>query len=297
MRAWGTALALSAIATLLGAAPGAGGPDGTLGRCRAVDGVAAVPSGIVPLGEDGNGTPGEQVAVPAFRIDRHEVTNAQFAAFVRATSYRTQAEREGAAPVFVMPRMPVSLDDPRSWWRMTKGADWRHPRGATTTLAGHLDEPVVQVSFEDAQAYARWAGGALPTVAQWERAARGGQAGPRGSDSWRRDSTGRATANSWQGVFPLVDTGTDGHAGLAPVGCYEANDWGLVDMVGNAWEWTLDEAGPGRRVLKGGSFLCAENYCANYRPAAWQAQDHDLGASHIGFRVVYAAGPRRRPTA
>lgn len=248
--------------------------------------MATIPAGSVLLGEDGPDAPGTPVPVAAFRIDRHEVTNRQFATFVAATGYRTQAEVEGAAPVFVMPTTPVSLDDPRGWWHLIRGADWRHPQGPASSIAGHDDDPVVQVSYDDALAYARWSGGTLPTAAQWERAARGRQAGPRSTEAWIHDAAGKPTANSWQGVFPVVDTGEDGHKGLAPVGSYPANDFGLVDMVGNAWEWTSAEAGPGRRLIKGGSFLCAGNYCSNYRPAAWQAQEHDLGASHIGFRVV-----------
>lgn len=265
---------------LLGAAPIGNG------RCHAADGQVAIPAGTVLLGEDGPDAPGQRVPVPAFRIDRHEVTNRQFAAFVKATGHVTQAEREGGGPVFVMPTHPVSLDDPRNWWRMIKGADWRHPRGPDSSFSGHMDDPVVQVSFEDAQAYARWARGSLPTIAQWERAARGDQSRPRSATSWIRDAKGRARANTWQGSFPAGDTGEDGHVGIAPVGCYDPNSWGVVDMIGNAWEWTLGEAAAGRRIIKGGSFLCAENYCANYRPAAWQAQEHDLGASHIGFRIV-----------
>ncbi|WP_267389860.1 SUMF1/EgtB/PvdO family nonheme iron enzyme [Sphingomonas sp. GC_Shp_3] len=273
---------LIALALLGAAAPPAP-------RCHAPDGAAAIPAGVVAYGEDGDGAPGRRIAVAAFRIDRHEVTNRQFARFVTATHYVTAAEREGGGPVFIMPPRAVPLDDPRSWWHMIRGADWRHPRGPATTLAGHSDDPVVQVSYEDAAAYARWAGGGLPSAAQWERAARGGQTGPRPARSWV-DAGGRAIANSWQGVFPILDTGDDGHVGIAPVGCYDANSFGLFDMIGNVWEWTTDAPAPGRRLIKGGSYLCAENYCANYRPAAWQAQEHDLGASHIGFRVAYLPG-------
>lgn len=255
---------------------------------NASDRLVAIPAGIVPLGEDGLDTPGTPTRIGAFRIEEHEVTNREFAAFVADTGYRTQAEREGAAPVFVMPARTVPLDRPANWWKMIRGADWRHPLGAGSGVGGHADEPVVQVSYDDAAAYARWAGGRLPTAAEWERAARGDQAGPRDGESWRSDAAGRPLVNSWQGVFPIVDTGEDGHVGIASVESYPPNRFGLYDMIGNVWEWTSDATADGRRIIKGGSFLCASSYCANYRPAAWQAQEHDLGASHIGFRIVAA---------
>ena len=255
-------------------------------QARAVDRAVPIPSGVVLLEEDGGRSDGHPVSVASFRIDPHEVTNRQFAEFVAATRYDTQAEREGAAPVFVMPRVPVALDDPSRWWVMTDGANWRHPTGPRSSISGHMDDPVVQVSYDDASAYARWVGGRLPTAAEWERAARADQTGPRDALSWVRDAAGRPLANHWQGVFPIRDTGDDGHVGIAPVESYRPNGFGLYDMVGNVWEWTSQEAGDGRRVVKGGSYLYAANYCANYRPAAWQAQEHDLGASHIGFRVV-----------
>ncbi len=286
--AWASLLALGATAGLAGALASTG------------DGMVAIPAGIVLLGEDGAGAPGTATAVAAFRIDRHEVTNRQFAAFVAATGHRTRAEREGGGPVFVMPRAPVPLDRPASWWKLIRGADWRHPQGPASGIAGHMDDPVVQVSYDDALAYARWAGGRLPTATEWERAARGAQDGARPPESWIRTAAGRATANSWQGVFPIRDTGDDGHVGIAPVGSYRPNGFGLHDMVGNVWEWTSGQAPGGDRIVKGGSFLCAANYCANYRPAAWQAQEADLGASHIGFRIVAAdeghADPVRRRT-
>jgi formylglycine-generating enzyme required for sulfatase activity len=155
-------------------------------------------------------------------------------------------------------------------------------------VAGHADDPVVQVSYDDAAAYAAWAGGRLPTGAEWERAARGDQTAGRSAEHWIVSAAKQPLANSWQGVFPIRDTGDDGHVGIAPVESYASNAFGLYDMVGNVWEWTSEPSGPGQRLIKGGSFLCAANYCANYRPAAWQAQEHDLGASHIGFRIVSA---------
>jgi formylglycine-generating enzyme len=251
------------------------------------DPVATIPAGAVLLGEDGADAPGTTTGVAAFRIDAHEVTNRQFARFVAATGHVTQAERDGAGPVFVMPHRPVSLSAPSSWWRMIRGADWRHPTGPASGLAGHEDDPVVQVSYDDAVAYARWVGGTLPSAEQWERAARAGQSRAHAALDWILGPARQPLANSWQGVFPVRDTGEDGHVGIAPVASYPANTFGMYDMVGNVWEWTSAPASGGNRLIKGGSFLCAANYCANYRPAAWQAQEHDLGASHIGFRVAY----------
>lgn len=259
-------------------------------RCLAGHARIAVPAGIVLLGEDGPDRPGRKVPVAAFRIDQHEVTNRQFAAFVAATGYRTQAEHEGQSAVFAAPAGVVQLDDPSHWWHFVRGANWRHPQGPASDLKGRADQPVVHVTRADAEAYARWAGGTLPSEAQWERAARGNQKGPIEPAKWAFTTRGRPRANVWEGVFPQRDTGEDGYAGLAPVGCFAANDLGAVDMVGNVWEWTTGVRGNGpgiRGVVKGGSYLCAMNYCANFRPAAFQAQEADLPTSHIGFRVAY----------
>ncbi len=253
------------------------------------EGRAFVPAGAVALGEDGPGRPGKAVAVESFWIDRHEVTNRQFAAFVDATGHVTQAEREGASAVFVQPEH-LSGDDAAQWWKLVRRANWRHPHGGGADDLAHADEPVVHVTYDDAQAYARWAGGRLPTEAEWERAARGDQSGPRSPQAWAYDDAGKPTANTWQGEFPLAQSNEDHFTGLAPVGCFSANAFGLVDMIGNAWEWTSTPVASGgpERLIKGGSFLCAFNYCANFRPAAWQAQEEGLGTSHVGFRVAYA---------
>jgi formylglycine-generating enzyme required for sulfatase activity len=270
------------------------------------DDMAWVPAGKAQIGDD-RGYPEERPAyeanVPGFWIDRHEVTNAQFARFVLETGYRTVAEGLGDSIVFQPPGPGERPVAPQQWWRIVKGADWRHPEGPGSDLAGRNDYPVVQVAYADAIAYARWAGRSLPTEEQFERAADGGQ-----SSGW--EQPGPEAANSWQGEFPVSNTGLDGHRGLAPVGCYRANGFGLRDMIGNAWEWTqswylpshqpvlMGEGAPGNpsfdsgqpdarvRVIKGGSFLCAPNYCARYRPAARHAQDELSAASHLGFRTV-----------
>lgn len=255
--------------------------------CHAPGGVAVVPAGEAWLGEDGSAAPGRRVPVAAFNIDRHETTNRQFSAFVQATGYVTEAERQGGGAVFVAPDTQVSLDSPARWWRWTKGASWKAPNGPDSTIARLPDDPVVQVTYADAQAYARWAGRALPTEAQWERAARGRQSEARPQSAWAYDDTGRPIANTYQGPFPVADSGQDGYRGLAPAGCYPANAFGVYDMIGNAWEWTSATASDGqRRIVKGGSFLCSFDYCANFRPAGWQAQEVDLPTSHIGFRTV-----------
>lgn len=291
MRAWwrrtaALTLLVTGTAALLGTAPAP--PSASPARCDARDGRVFVPAGTVLLGEDGDGRPGRKVAVVAFWIDRHEVTNRQFAAFVQATGYRTAAEREGGSAIFVQPTEPVGLDNAGAWWRYRKGADWRHPQGPGSDISGREDWPVIHVDYEDASAYARWAGGALPSEAQWERAARGDQTAGRDPRSWAYEGDSHPIANSWQGVFPIRDTGGDGYVGLAPVGCFPANSFGLRDMVGNVWEWTSEQRNGGG-LIKGGSYLCAMNYCANFRPAAFQAQELDLGTSHIGFRTITLA--------
>jgi formylglycine-generating enzyme len=256
--------------------------------CRAKDGMVLIPGGTVLFGEDGANRPGNFVDVGPFWIDTHEVTNRQFARFVDATGYRTTAEREGRGAVFIQPSDMNSYGDASQWWRFVQGATWRRPNGPDGAPQSDFAElPVVQVSFQDAQAYARWAGGRLPTELEWERAARGAQDQRVDPIRWAYDPKGKPMANTWQGEFPLHDDDQDGFHGLAPVGCFPANQFGLFDMIGNAWEWTATVTGdPGARILKGGSFLCALNYCSNFRPAAWQAQEQDLPTSHAGFRLV-----------
>jgi len=265
------------------------------------------------------------VHVDGFWIDRTEVTNAQFAAFVGATGYVTRAERGGDPQIhaqmpkefmvpgsiaFIMPTDASRGGRLTQWFQYIAGADWRHPEGPGSAIAGRESHPVVHVAYEDALAYARWLGHSLPTEAQWEYAARGGRDR---EDDWSSafDAHEKPIANTWQGIFPVLNTMDDGYAGTAPVGCFRPNGYGLYDMIGNVWEWTSDWYRPGHatgpavepqgpsladirlapgqlpgKVIKGGSFLCAFNYCARFRPAARQPQEVDLSAAHLGFRTV-----------
>jgi formylglycine-generating enzyme len=280
--------------------------------------------------------PAHQVAVTGFWMDVHPVTNAQFRRFVQATGHVTLAEKApnaadypGALPELLIPaslvfRKPtrwVSLKNHYAWWTCVPGADWRHPGGSDTSIEGLDDHPVVHVAFEDAQAYARWAGKDLPTEAEWEFAARGGLEGA--EFAWGNDlhPQGRPLANTWQGAFPLENSLLDGYETTSPVGSFPPNGYGLVDMIGNVWEWTVDwfrdshrlesccgsgqprlnprggereasydpctpEVRIPRRVMKGGSFLCAPSYCQRYRPAARMGQPIDTSTCHLGFRCI-----------
>lgn len=266
--------------------------------------------------------PIQKITLGGFWMDRTEVTNAEFARFVNATGYVTVAERavdpalhpglppdmqKPGAVVFIMPNDSSGRGNLTDWWRYIPGANWRHPGGPATDIEGRGAFPVVTVTIEDAQAYARWKGHSLPSEAQWEWAARAGQVHA------AQDHNQPKQANTWQGLFPVVNSGDDGFTGLAPVGCYPSNATGLFDMIGNVWELTTDEykpyhqdlngttpdqvpvlrsGKPRQRVIKGGSFLCAPNYCMRYRSGARQPQDDDLGASHLGFRtILIAPGP------
>lgn len=262
-----------------------------------------IPAGSFQMGSnDGYPEEGPQrtVQVAAFQMDRYEVTRAQFAAFVAATGYVTVAERKpdpaqhadidpaklvpGSA-VFVTPREPTAE---MGWWRFVPGAHWRAPLGPDSGNDQDGNYPVVHIAYEDAQAYAKWRGRRLPTEAEWERAASGARAGT--LYAWGKEIAPDAhwRANTWQGAFPVVDNGKDGYIGVAPVGCFEANDYGLYDMIGNVWEWTADSwSGDNHNgVIKGGSFLCSDDYCARYRASARQPLERDFSAAHVGFRTV-----------
>lgn len=279
--------------------------------------MAFIPGGTFVMGSDRQ-LPEERfthlVRVDGFWMDTHEVTNAEFAEFVRATGYVTAAERKGTsgAAVFVAPTRPVRGNDISQWWQFKADANWRHPEGASSDLHGRDNHPVVDVTYDDALAYAKWRGRELPTEAEWEYASRGGSREEVGA-SGAYSTSGKPLANTWQGVFPVLNTGEDGFIGTAPVGCFNANAYGLFDMIGNVWEWTSDwyrrghasesvvnpqgPAGPVRlerghtpaRVIKGGSFLCASNYCARYRSTSRQPQEIDLGTTNVGFRTILRA--------
>jgi len=274
-------------------------------------GTAAIPGGTLMLGEYGvyrEEANGSSVTVAPFKLDKYEVTNRQFAEFVAATSYVTEAEQTpdpaahpdipaellvpGSA-VFAQPERIMS-NDMSQWWRFVEGANWREPFGPGSTIAGLDDQPVVHVTQKDAAAYAAWKSGRLPTEAEWEWAARGGADSkfPWGDKLVPSD---QHMANIWHGIFPVLNEGLDGFEGIAPAGCYPENGYGLHDMIGNVWEITAIAYSPTRSMrtqadavtIKGGSFLCASNYCARYRPAARQPQERDMGTNHIGFRVAY----------
>ena len=288
----------------------------------------AFPMGAGPLRREEG--PPRATRVSGFWVDRTDVTNAEFARFIAATGYVTLAERpldpkaypqlhgdqlKPSAIVFVGSDRPPG-SDPSQWWRVVPGANWRHPEGPGSDLAGKETLPVVQVAFADALAYARWLGRDLPTEAEWEYAARGGRPPARYVWGEAPFDDKHPQANVWQGVFPALDTGADGYkAQASPVGCFPANGFGLYDMAGDVWQWTrdvylsnlaaddkADPRGPGptpvpgdvahNHVIKGGSFLCSPDYCFRYRPAAREAGPTDTGENHIGFRTVLrVAGP------
>lgn len=305
-----------------------------------------IPGATYRMGSDAHYAeerPVHRVAVDGFWIDREPVTNGRFAEFVEATAHRTFAEippdpgdYPGALPdqlfagslVFVKPAGPVDRRNVANWWHWTPAADWRHPYGPATSIDSLDRHPVVHVAYADAEAYATWAGKSLPTEAEWELAARGGLDGA--AFAWGEELApeGRHRANTWQGEFPWQNLETDGYDGTSPVDAFPPNRYGVLDMIGNTWEWTSDwyqprhpaEAekacciprnprGPRldgsydpnqprvmipRKVLKGGSHLCAPSYCRRYRPAARFPEPVDTSTCHVGFRCIVRPGGSER---
>lgn len=303
--------------------------------------MAWVPGGTFLMGSNDfypEERPVHRVTVDGFWMDEHLVTNAEFRRFVEVTRYVTVAERPpdlaaypGVDPawlvpgslVFRQPRYRVHLRDCRAWWSYVPGACWRQPEGPGSTVEGRESHPVTHVAYDDAEAYAHWAGKSLPTEAEWEFAARSGLEGA--DFVWGNEHApgDRWLANTWQGEFPWQNLKADGYEGTSPVGAFPPNGYQLYDMAGNVWEWTSDfftprhpeevmkacciprnpgvEAANGSlasgqpggdipcRVLKGGSHLCAPNYCLRYRPAARQGESVDTSACHIGFRCMVRA--------
>jgi formylglycine-generating enzyme required for sulfatase activity len=311
---------------------------------KAPEGMTWIPGGEFSMGANDppdmddvgmkattDGRPIHRVYVDGFFMDKTDVTNAEFAKFVKATGYVTVAERKprqedypSAPPenlvagsvVFAPPDHPVPLTDHFQWWSYVRGADWRHPEGPTSSIKGKDAYPVVQVAYEDALAYAKWAGKRLPTEAEWEFAARGGLSGK--PFAWGDDfrPNGKWMANTHQGHFPNHDTGEDGFVGLAPVAKYPPNQYGLYDMAGNVWQWTTDWYRPDyykqlaqngsvarnpqgpetpfdpaeprepKKVHRGGSYLCTDQYCSRYIVGTRGKGEVSTGTNHLGFRCV-----------
>lgn len=346
-RQWITTLLLIVLTTLFACHTPVRADADT--NADAPPGMVWVPSGEFTMGTDDETTlpnehPAHRVKVSGFWMDVTPVTNAQFRAFVVATGYVTVAERavdweamkkevppgtpkpsdemlQPGSLVYTSPGKPVPLQDLSRWWAWVHGADWQHPDGPGSGIEGMDDYPVVQVSWEDAAAYAEWAGKRLPTEAEWEYASRGGTEGTRYYWGDELQIDGQYMANTYTGVFPAMDTGADGYAGRSPVKAFPPNGYGLYDMAGNVWQWTADmyrydrhaqlaqmccpenPQGPAetfdpadpysmRRVIKGGSYLCNVSYCESYRPTARRGTPPDTGSSHVGFRCVISDHPQ-----
>ena len=297
----------------------------------APEGMSWVAGGELWMGDNDfpDARPVHRVTVDGFFMDKTEVTNAQFARFVRETGYLTVAERapdpkdfpgvpasdlKAGSIVFSPPNHAVDLNNHLQWWNYVPGASWKHPEGPASNIEGKDNYPAVHVCYDDAIAYAKWAGKRLPTEAEWEFAARGGL--DRKPYTWGDEQKpgGRWPANIWQGRFPAENTAEDNFPRTAPVASFPANAWGLHDLAGNVWEWcadwyrpdyyvnsparnpsgpadSFDPAEPGlpKRVQRGGSFLCSDLYCVRYRPGSRGKGETSSGASHLGFRCVKSA--------
>ena len=312
------------------------GASASLGKTLAQRDMVWIEGGDFVMGSDHHypeERPARRIQTEGFWIDRGPITNREFGRFVTATGYKTFAERAPLAEdhpdapqanllagsmVFIPSNRPLGLDQPHLWWAFVHGADWRHPTGPGSSIERMDDHPVVHVALVDVEAYAQWAGTSLPSEKEWEFAAKGGlvDAEFAWGDVFEPDGTPRA--NTWQGRFPFENICTDGWRRTSPVGFFPANGYGLLDMIGNVWEWTEDwysthplsdptkvccsvkrrasvaQDDPlqiPRRVLKGGSHLCAPNSCRRYRPSARLPHPIDTSTSHIGFRCVLR-GPR-----
>ena len=308
-------------------------------------GMVSIPGGEFMMGgtEDqpaNNALSVHVVKVDGFWMDETEVTNSQFAAFVKATGYKTIAERpidweelknqvpastpkpsdevlQPGSMVFTPPTRPVTLNDYSQWWMWVVGANWQHPQGPASSIEGKDNYPVVHIAYEDAASFAKWAGKRLPTEAENEFAARGGLNGKTFSWGDELKPQGKYLANYFQGAFPMNDTGDDGFKGLSPVKSFPPNGYGLYDIIGNVWElcsdwYSVGQASNGSGVLtnpsgpsatkdpedpyaikhvsKGGSYICSNQYCSNYKPSGRQGSAFDSGMSHTGFRCIKTSG-------
>ncbi len=266
-------------------------------RGRDIADMVLIPGGAFRMGcdrreghpSDGEG-PSRLVEVAPFLIDTTSVSNARFARFIDATGYQTDAERLGWSFVFAG-LLPDDFEPTRGvaaapWWREVFGADWRHPEGPHSDIAGRDNFPVVHVSHNDALAFCQWAGKRLPTETEWEKAARGGIEGKRFPWGDEETPAGQHRCNVWQGTFPSDNTKADGFYGLAPVDAFHQNEFGLYNIVGNCWQWCANWFDDEHRAMRGGSFLCHPSYCWRYRCAARSASTPDSTTGHVGFRCV-----------